>query len=138
MAKLVIEGVHGLNGEYETDFSYFTNREWRTIKELSGVRMGEFEKAMEAGDNDLIVAMTVIALRRRNIDVNVDALWDAEAGKILLRMDDEDAGDDALPPVSAPGVSESDGGPGTSSAPLSVVSGDGGPETTLAATGTPA
>ncbi len=138
MATLVIEGIHGLDGEYETDFSFFTNREWRTIKEIAGVRMGEFEQARIAGDNDLIVALTVIALRRRNIDVNVDALWDAEAGKILLRMDDEDAGDDALPPVSAPAESANVSGPGTSSAPLSAVSGDAGPETTLAATGTPA
>ncbi len=131
---LVIEGIHGLSGEYETDFSFFTNREWRTIKEIAGVRMGEFQTAMDAGDNDLIVALTVIALRRRNIDVNVDALWDAEAGKITMRTDELE--DDALPPVSEPAENANASGPGPSSAPLSAVSGDGGPETTLAATGT--
>ncbi len=136
MATLVIEGIHGLTGEYETDFSFFTNREWRTIKEISGVRMGEFQKAMDAGDNDLIVALTVIALRRRNVDVNVETLWDAEAGKITLNADVDVEGD-ALPPVSEPAASASESGPGTSSAPLSSVNGSGGRETIPSGIGTP-
>jgi hypothetical protein len=134
MAKLVIDGISpSLDGAYETDFTYFKNREWRTIKELSGVRMGEFNEALEAGDNDLVVALAVIALRRRNIDVNVEALWEAPSWKITLSTEDADA----LPPDQS-GTDEPTVEPesGRSSAPLSVVSGDAGPETTPAATGT--
>lgn len=133
MAKLVIDGIFGLDGEYETDFTYFTNREWRTIKEIAGVRMGEFNEAIEANDNDLIVALAVIALRRRNIDVNVEALWEAKMGKITL--DAEEA--DALPPArSGTDATTVEPEHGPASAPLSVVSGDGGPATSPAATGT--
>ncbi len=136
MAKLVIDGIYGLDGAYETDFTYFTNREWRTIKEISGVRMGEFNEAIEANDNDLIVALAAIALRRRNVPVNVEALWDAPMGKITL-VTGPDEEEDALPPAqSGTDATSDEPASGRSSAPLSVVSGEDGPGTNPAATGT--
>lgn len=123
MTKVIIEGVHGLDGEYEADLSHFSNREWRLIKEIAGVRMGEFEEAIKAIDNDLVVALTVITLRRNGREPNIEALWDAESGKIRM-IADRDEEEDALPPASEPADSENGSGPGPSSASPSDESGD--------------
>lgn len=97
MAKVMINGVPPFNGDYELDLSFFTNRELHTIKVIAGVRAGEFEAAMEAGDNDLMVAMTVIAVKRAGKQIPVDALWDAAAGTIEFDFSDEAPEADALP-----------------------------------------
>ncbi len=48
MAKLKIDtNIPALDGEFELDTSYFTNRELHMIKKLSGLRAGEFEEAVE-------------------------------------------------------------------------------------------
>ena len=98
MPKIVVEGVPPYDGEYEIDLA-FTNREFHTIKQISGLRAGELEEAVQKGDLDLVVALAVNALRRAGHTVNIDALWDAEAGKITLAEDAAEA--DAVPPPSA-------------------------------------
>jgi acyl transferase domain-containing protein len=108
--KLTIDGIAAnLDGVYEFDFEELldtlTNREIHQIKLISGVRLGELNDALNAGDNDLIIAFAVIILRRRGKRIDEDMLWDAPAGtKILLDLDDrqeqqEDAGG---PPAEAP------------------------------------
>ena len=42
----------------------FTNRELHLIKQIAGVRAGELFDAMEVGDNDLVVALAHIAVKR--------------------------------------------------------------------------
>ena len=82
MDKIVISGIVGLDGEYPIDAGYFTNRELHTIKRLSGVRVGELDDALEAGDSDLIVAIAAIALQRNGARFLEDMLWDAQIGAI--------------------------------------------------------
>lgn len=106
MDALTIEGIAGYNGDYPLDMTYFTNRELHLIKEVSGVRAGELEEAFAAGDNDLMVAIAAIMIwRKTGTKPNLDALWDAEAGKFTFNMEDsedEPEDDDSLPPKIAP------------------------------------
>lgn len=115
MDRIVIEGVTGYNGEYPLEADYFTNRELHLIKVESGVRAGELAEAFDAGDNDLMVALAAIAIwRKRGQKPNMDALWDAPAGKFTFLFDGEDAAeddDDSLPPSIA--LEETDTGNGS-------------------------
>jgi hypothetical protein len=102
LSALKITGIPGFDGEYPLDVSYFTNRELHTIKELSKVRAGELSEALQAGDNDVLVALAVIAVQRAGKPVPKDAspFWDAPSGSSLEFVLDEE--NDASPPASAP------------------------------------
>src|SRR5215203_1654 len=91
MNKLKFEGVHkAYDGEYEFDIGAgFTNREWHIIKQIAGVRVGEFDDALSAGDNDLVVAIATIVLKRYGKEVDADTLWDTAAGTITMEVEDE-------------------------------------------------
>lgn len=95
--KIVIEGIEAYNGAYDFDVSSFTNRELHTIKRLSGIRAGELNEALAAGDNDFLVALTVIALQRNGKFIDEDLIWDAEAGTITIQLEEEAAA--AVPPT---------------------------------------
>lgn len=92
-----IEGIPPYDGDHEIDLSYLTNRDFHTIKKLSGVRAGEFEEALEKGDNDVIVALAVIALERKGLTVDADVLWNAPAGKMSFVLDDVEEAEDTAP-----------------------------------------
>jgi hypothetical protein len=94
--KIVIAGIDGLEGEYDIDLGFFTNRELHTIKRLTGLRVGEFDDAMAAGDSDVLVAFCMVALQRNDKRVDENALWDAEAGSITIIV-----GDDQEPPLES-------------------------------------
>lgn len=94
MSSIKIEGVPPWDGDYPFDLSYFTNRELHVIKEISGIRAGELTDEFGRGNNDLIVAIAVIASKRAGREIPIDDLWDAEAGTITLVGED-----DAGPPV---------------------------------------
>lgn len=110
MDSITIEGIPAYNGDYPLDMTYFTNRELNLIKTVSGVRAGELPEAFAAGDNDLMVAIAAIAIwRQKGEKPNLEPLWDAEAGKFTLTVEDpeEQAEDDeSLPPEIAPDESE--------------------------------
>lgn len=90
MNKLTIEGVPGIDGEYEfEDFDTFTNRELHRIKKLTGLRAGEFEEAFAAGDNDMLVALAVVVLERNEKQVVDDLLWNAPAGAFSFDLTDD-------------------------------------------------
>lgn len=111
MAKLKIDGLPGLDGEYEFDDSRFTMRDFHTIKRLSGIRAGELMDAYLAGDTDLRLALAVIALERNGRVGLEDQLWNAELGAIRLELGD---GDDEVPPADrAVGGKTSSGGSST-------------------------
>jgi hypothetical protein len=113
MPSIKIEGVPPYDGEYELDMN-FTNRDLHTIKQVAGVRAGDLNDALEHKDLDLVVALAVNALRRAGKPIDMDVLWDSEAGRILLVADE-----DAVPPPqpsdeSSGSVSEPTGSSGTS------------------------
>lgn len=134
--------ILGFDGVYEADFkaSPFNGRELHWIKETAGVRLGEMENAANAGDNDLLVAWTAIALirngkaRKENYRDLVDLLMEAPAGKITAEVVEEE--NDADPPAEAAG------GPTTSETPPSSSAdsngtGDASQVTNPASTGHP-
>lgn len=107
MAKIIITGIPGYNGEYDIDLSYLTNKDLHTVKRIAGVRAGEIQAALDAEDNDLAVAFTVIALERNGKAVHEDVLWNAKVGCIELQGDKKtEDEDDAVPPT--PGLDESE------------------------------
>ena len=137
-----IEGLPPFDGDYPIDLNHFTNKELHTIKQLSGVRAGELEEALDAGDNDLILAFAVIALERSGRSMPkqaVDVLWNADFGKFTLVIpDDEDA--DASPPSQTPSANDendSDNEKNESSGKGSNGAGDAHQETDRSLTGSP-
>jgi hypothetical protein len=91
----------------------WTNRELHQIKQVSGVRAGQIQAAIEDGDTDILVALAHVAIRRADKPrPTLDELWDMEAGDIILDLsgipDDED-GEDGPPAEESP----DDGKPGT-------------------------
>lgn len=95
--KVSIKGVPGLDGEYDLDLT-FTHRDYRTIKQLSGVRALEVEDALQAGDMDVILAVAEIALQRAGVPHSIEQLWDAEGGSLKLVQEEAEEEADALPP----------------------------------------
>jgi hypothetical protein len=86
----------------------FTNRELHAIKQITGVRAGEMQDALEAGDSDMIVALAHIAVRRSGANrPSLDDLWDLEAGAIDMTLpEDEEDGADPTEPAPESGSQE--------------------------------
>ncbi len=97
MPNVTIKQLYNLDGEYPLDL-VFTHRDFRDIKRIAGVRANEVMDAINAGDMDVVVALAAIALRRSGKPFDVEQLWDAEAGNILLDLTDEEVADNASPP----------------------------------------
>lgn len=108
MDRIVLAGIPPYDGEYEFDASYFTNREYHTIKRIAGVRAGELDEALGAGDLDVIVALAVIALQRNNQPHEEDTIWDAPGGSISF-IGSEDVVEDPTVPAEQPQSSSGDG-----------------------------
>lgn len=81
----------------------FTYREMGRIKMLTGIRAGEIEDALLAGDTDVIVAISQIAAERAGDAAPIEALENLEFGAIRVEVEEdptpaaseaaEDAGD---------------------------------------------
>lgn len=110
MDVIRIKGIQPYDGDYEVDFSRFTNRELHKIKVTTGLRTGEYNDALTAGDNDLITALAIVALRRNDVDVNEDIMWDADAGLISMVAGDEED----VPPIQGPNDRQTSSGEDTS------------------------
>lgn len=133
MLKIKITGLlPAVDGDYQLDESYFTNRELHLIKRETGVRAGELEEAFEAKDNDLLVVLAEVALARNGKTVPLDVLWDAKGGQITIEAVQQEA--DTDPPGEArksePASPTSDDGSNGSSGKPSSTGGDDHPETT--------
>lgn len=107
MAKITISGVAPFDGDYDLDDARaFNGHELHLIKKVAGVRLGEIGEALKAGDYDLIVAVTAIAVWRAgkvtkdNVTDLVDVLLDADTGQIEFRGETEEEADS--PPEVAP------------------------------------
>lgn len=131
--KVIVKGLGKLDGEYECDIvgmlvqdnpETMTNREGHRVKLMSGVRAGEYEEALERGDNDFFLALGAIVLARRGKRFDEDVLWDAPMGSgVTLQIADRESDDD---PPSAP---ESGAGSSSPTEPSTTPGGSGG-ETT--------
>src|SRR5262245_20994145 len=97
MPKIQISNVPGLDGEYDLSTD-FINRDFRTIKQMAGLRPTELEEAFQKRDTDLVVALAAIALRRAGKLLAEDQLWDSQLGSIRLIGDEEE--EEAGPPLS--------------------------------------
>ena len=132
--KLVVnlKDFHPYTGSYTVDLNALTNRDYHDIKRLADCTPPEIEAALERGDMDMMVAFTIIALRKSGQfpQVDEDAVWDATAEKFELDADAE--GDVADPPTTTP----EPGTPTTLSGAPSPDDGDNPEEPNLAATGT--
>ncbi len=106
MPTVKIEGCGYLDGEYPLDLN-FTHRDFREIKQISGMRANEVQGALEAGDLDVVVAIAAIAMRKNNKRYELDDLWDTGAGAISLEMDEEE---EEVPLTMPPPSSKNDGG----------------------------
>jgi len=107
MPKIVITDVPGLDGEYEFDMN-FTYRDFRTIKQVSGVRANEVMDALQAGDLDIIIALAEIALRRAGKVHSVDELLDADASTGSITLDVSDMEAEENPPPLEPELRSND------------------------------
>lgn len=94
MAKVKIEGVPPLDGEYEFDSGSFTNRELHLIKKHTGLLVEDFDDAL-GRDPDLPLGFAIVAVRKsgkfgRELSQEViDLLFDSDVGKITLDFSDE-------------------------------------------------
>jgi len=139
--QLRITGIPGLDGDYPLELTSFKNKDWRLIKRVSGVRPLEFQEALQAGDNDVLISITMIALERAGKLYQEEWLWEADSGGIsIVQVETED---DADPPAletspatsaeSAPsGQDSSDAG--ESSPQTSMENGSGTPDWVISAT----
>lgn len=73
----------------------FTYREMGLIKRITGLRAGELEDALNAGDVEVIVALAVIAGTRAGDTVTAEDFENLEFGAIGIEADEERPTEDA-------------------------------------------
>lgn len=102
------KAVSPYGGTYEFDANYLTNRDFSTIKKISGLRAAELDEALRAADTDLVLAFAVIALNRHGKRPDMEVLWEAEAGaiKLVLVPDEEEEEETPTTPGTSPGSSD--------------------------------
>lgn len=116
MDKMIVKGLgKRIDGEYEFSIAdmmtlghpeSLTNREAHRLKTMSGVRLGELDDALGAGDSDVFMAIGAILLARAGKAVDEEVLWDAPAGsgfdfQFESLEEEAEAGDGESPPESA-------------------------------------
>lgn len=75
---LNIKGIPGLDGDYQLDMEKFKNKDHRTIKQQSGLRVLEYQEAMENGDVGFIVSVAGLVLEKDGKRFTYEQLWDAD------------------------------------------------------------
>jgi len=94
-SEIVIAWPEG-ERRYQLPTSY-TYREMGRIKTLTGLRAGEIEQALIAGDSEIIVAIAVVAAERAGDTIDIGKIEDLEFGAITVEEepDPTQAADDA-------------------------------------------
>ena len=64
--------------------SAYTYREMGRIKTITGLRAGEIEQALVAGDSEVIIAIAVIAAERSGDTIDMNKIEDLEFGAISV------------------------------------------------------
>lgn len=106
--KIRVSGVAGFEGEYELDQDAITMGDLKIIKRVAGVRAGEIDEAVNAGDVDVIVALAMIAMKRSGLAHWAgfeQAVESVPIGELKLDYVGSDDGDDATDPQSGNGGS---------------------------------
>lgn len=102
--KIIIKGLGGIDGEYNLDIGAMldfghpetlTQGEAHKIKKATGLRLGELEDAVDAGDSDMVLAFALVVLDRAKKRYDIESLWDAPLGSVVLEADEESASDEA-------------------------------------------
>jgi hypothetical protein len=62
--KVVVSQIPPYDGEYEFDDRAFSTRELRWIKQIAGYLPMKLSEGLEGGDADVLIALTVIAMKR--------------------------------------------------------------------------
>lgn len=131
--KITITAIPPYDGTYDVGetFDDWTNREWATLKRISGVTPLTLMDALVGGDVTVVTAIAIVGLQRGGYQrVNEDALWDANTAasfKLDLGGDEEPADPS---PVSEPDTPTT---PSGSHSP----NGSANPENVPSPTGTP-
>lgn len=100
MPTLTVKDVDTrIDGVYPCEFE-FTGRELHTIKQICGIAGGGFLAAFIEGDAGLHIAVAAVILQRNDKFFDIDALWDAPFGNVLVALDPQ--GDDENPPEQPP------------------------------------
>lgn len=113
MLRFTITGVDGVvDGVHDLDLDKaFNGRELNLVKKVSGVRLGEMNEALAAGDYSLMLAFATIALVRlgrvnKELAMKAyDLLDEAEAGCLSVE-DVKEEGDGDAAPLHQPTPSE--------------------------------
>lgn len=122
-------GVARIDGrEYDLPHpETLTFREYGLIKRWVGLRAGELEEALQAGDTDPIVAFIVLGMRRAGHKVEPDFILDMDPKLIQVEIDDDEepadppvAGAAENSPTSGTATPESGGTPDSSSSSASA------------------
>lgn len=108
--RIKINGIPGFQGEYEVDQGAFNMGDLRLIKRVAGVRAGELDEALKAGDVDVLIAIAIIALKKSGhphweaFDKAIDdAPLDPPPISYIGGEDDEEANEAAAnPPAPQP------------------------------------
>lgn len=144
--KMTVTGLGpSLDGTYDFDLTeLFTvgaatslnNREGHRLKMMTGVRMGEIQEALTAGDNDVAVGLAAILLSRHGKRFDEAVLWDAPMGAAIHFELAEDEGDVEVPPAEAtvmtlPSRSSGDSSATTSESPGSDPNPTGNPDSAM-------
>lgn len=115
---LRIRGIDSLEGDYSFDMAKLlgitvdsseslTNGELHQLKVMTGLRVLEIIQAFDEGDNDILVGLAAVVLRRHGKVFKDDLLWDAPAGG-SIQIDLANREDQDSPPASGPGTESAD------------------------------
>lgn len=97
--KIKLEGFGApIDGVIEFD-GQLTVAEVHEIKKLTGLRPGEYFEAVTLGDPDIWVGYAVVGLAQNGVQVNPELLRQTRGAKITPLPDDDEDGEEALPPA---------------------------------------
>lgn len=97
MDKLIVTNLPPYDGEYEFENLEFTFGELHKIKQMTGLRRGDFMDAVVSRDADLDIAFSLVVLERHGHTADPKILWAATPGSLTLVFGDDDEADDAAP-----------------------------------------
>jgi len=96
--RILIKDLFPYDGEHDCGGPY-SMEEVYTFKRVAEVRPTEYEEALRTGDVGIVVALAIVALKRKDHDpINEVLLWKSKVGQVLLDFSDE--GDAIPPPVT--------------------------------------
>ena len=136
--KITVEGLPKDNGTYEIEDSTLNGDDLHLIKQVSGVRLNELGEALQAGDYDVICALTKIAMGRAGIDVPFEEIRKLPLGSLVseeVADEKEAAAADAVPPASTPASTSGPDGISKHTGPSSNGGGDDSQVTTPSSIG---